>query len=822
MSGPGRARYRLLRAAAAGALFWERLWPRLWPLVGVAALFAAVALLDLLPTLAGWLHASVLAVFAVAAGIAAVYAAKGVGKVAEAAARHRLERDSGLAHRPLTALEDRLVAGAGDTAAERLWLAHRARIAAAARRLDVRLPAPNMARREPWGVRAGVVLALAAALVAGAGDAGPRFARAVAPQFGIAPSGPVSIDVWINPPAYTGVAPLFLDGTRRLADAEAGVAPTTVLAPQGSTLLAQVAGLGGRPELVVDERRQPFARIGDDDGGDGFRVETTLESGGRLAVRAGGRELVSWPLSVLRDQPPEAAFARPPAATPRALLRVAYRAADDYGVQDLVLTVRRTDGKPTPAGAEAERIIIPLAALSAPSISGSGVHDLTAHAWAGRRVLLALEARDGAGQTGASPVVDVVLPERAFQHPVAREIVAQRKRLFEPTAAVRAEVGAEVEILSSRPEHFAHDATVSLALGVAAARLARDRRDEAVASVREMLWETALRLEEGSVPIAERELRDARQRLWEALRADTDIAEIERLIDELRQALDKYLAALMAEMARRGEEMSPFDADGEMLRSEDLQDLIEMAREFARTGARDSARQLLGELQRILDGLRAGLDPGTREDLAEAQKLLGEMRKLTQRQQELLDQTFQRLRERRAEAARPGEVPQRAGDEAAASEQEALRRRLGELMLGLDEFVGEIPAPLQEAERSMNDAAGALGQGRLADAVPAQSDALEKLRQAQQSAAQSMAQRLGGMAMMFSGGGGGGGEDGADPFGRSPADGYRGFTGDRVNIPDRTDLERAHEILRELRRRAGERGRPRLELDYIERLLRQF
>jgi hypothetical protein len=36
------------------------------------------------------------------------------------------------------------------------------------------------------------------------------------------------------------------------------------------------------------------------------------------------------------------------------------------------------------------------------------------------------------------------------------------------------------------------------------------------------------------------------------------------------------------------------------------------------------------------------------------------------------------------------------------------------------------------------------------------------------------------------------------------------------------DLRRAHEIVRELRRRAGERSRPQFERDYIERLLRQF
>jgi hypothetical protein len=45
---------------------------------------------------------------------------------------------------------------------------------------------------------------------------------------------------------------------------------------------------------------------------------------------------------------------------------------------------------------------------------------------------------------------------------------------------------------------------------------------------------------------------------------------------------------------------------------------------------------------------------------------------------------------------------------------------------------------------------------------------------------------------------------------------------DNVQIPEEADLQRARQILDELRRRAGEFGRPEIERDYIDRLLRQF
>ena len=43
-----------------------------------------------------------------------------------------------------------------------------------------------------------------------------------------------------------------------------------------------------------------------------------------------------------------------------------------------------------------------------------------------------------------------------------------------------------------------------------------------------------------------------------------------------------------------------------------------------------------------------------------------------------------------------------------------------------------------------------------------------------------------------------------------------------IKMPDANDLARARDILQELRRRAGERGRPPQELDYIDRLLQRI
>ena len=60
-----------------------------------------------------------------------------------------------------------------------------------------------------------------------------------------------------------------------------------------------------------------------------------------------------------------------------------------------------------------------------------------------------------------------------------------------------------------------------------------------------------------------------------------------------------------------------------------------------------------------------------------------------------------------------------------------------------------------------------------------------------------------------------------DPLGR-PRRTEGPDLGTSVRVPDEIDTQRAREILEELRRRLSDPTRPRLELDYLERLLERF
>jgi len=129
---------------------------------------------------------------------------------------------------------------------------------------------------------------------------------------------------------------------------------------------------------------------------------------------------------------------------------------------------------------------------------------------------------------------------------------------------------------------------------------------------------------------------------------------------------------------------------------------------------------------------------------------------------------------------------------------------------------------LGSAGESMGEAEGSLGEGNADGAVDSQGRALEALRRGAQALANSMQQQGYGMGPGQPGNRAQGRADqGTDPLGR-PLRGRDYGDDTTVKVPGEIDVQRARRILEELRRRYGESFRPQLELDYIERLLKDF
>jgi uncharacterized protein (TIGR02302 family) len=819
----GGRRFTMRLRLAGLALLWERCWPPCWPALAALGTFLVLALFDILPNLPGLLHAAILiglgAAFAV--GLAVAF---GRAVIPNAfSALRRIERVSGLQHRPLQALADRPI-GQLDPAAAGLWEAHRRRMAAAAHPLRIGLPRAGFAARDPWGLRAVLTILLLLGAIDAGSDWRDRLVRSLRPDIaggsGIAAA---SLDIWVTPPEYTGLAPQFL---------RAGTAETLRI-PTGSKLLAQVHGGAAVPRLAIDGNSRDFDAVDKQN----FRAAATLTVGKQLAVTQAGTALGSWPIEIIPDNPPTVAFAKTPEGTTHAALRIDYRAGDDYGVESVKAVIRREGGNPR----ETIELDAPLPGLHLKEAQATSYHDLSPHPWAGLPVEIRLVATDALGQTGESEPVRMKLPERKFEHPVAQAIIDQRKELATDPGS-RLAVADTLGDLRERPQLYRDDTVAFLAMRLAEERLRLNDDANSIAEVQQLLWDTALRIEDGRMSLAEREMRRLQQELQDALAKNAPDEEIERLMKELQQALDRYLQALAENMARNPEQFQQPIDPSKVISSRDLQRMLERARDLARNGARDQARELLSQLQNMLENLRTAR-PGQmpQQGSSEAQQMMRNMRELMQRQQQLLDRSF-RAQQQQGQQGQQGRMGQRGqqqgqqqgGDQPdpngqlsdAAGQQEGLRRMLGEMMRRLGDGLGDIPEPLGRAERAMRDATEALQSRQPGEAIGPQTEALDQLQQAARDFAQQMQRRMQGQL------GNPNDEVGAtdgtprdrverDPLGRPLSNNGTYDQGD-VKIPDQNTLQKAREILDELRRRAGERSRPEIELDYIDRLLKRF
>jgi len=822
-------------ALARLSLAWEALWPALWPATGISGLFIVLALFDILPALPGWLHAVILFAFVVALGWAVVGAVRRFIWPALQDGRRRIEQASGLAHRPLTAVDDALAAGGASAAGAALWKLHQQRMAESARQLRVGVPEPGLARRDPLALRAGLAVLLVVAVVAGWSEPTHRLARAFLPSLGTVSTGPqIVLDVWITPPDYTGMPPLFPlrlaaqerkpDATTARAEgAPAGAAtavpagPPSLQVPTGSVLTVQIQGERDKPYLLLGDAKVELEPVD----ATYSRIVRNLTDSGRLAIVANDRTMGEWNVRIIPDNPPAIDFANDPAGTPQATLRVSYTASDDYGVAKARAEFRRTYERGEVVGKETHTVELPLPSLNARSVNETGFFDLAPHNWAGLPVILKLHATDALGQQGESREFRLTLPERVFTHPVARAIIEQRKRLANQPERRQSIVQALAEI-ASVPEAFAHDSVVFLALVTARSRLIYESGDDSAQPTIDLLWDTALRLEDGRLSIAERELRRIQQELMKALAEGKSDAELERLMQELQRAIARYMQALQEQMMRNPnaqQQVMEFDPRTmRLIQPGDLQRMLDQIRQLMQSGARQAAREMLARLQQMLEGMRS-MQVMRMRGGGQRNGTMQQLQQLIQRQQQLMERTFP--------FSQPGNRPQ--GGMPGPADQQALQRMLQQLrnmMQGMQpgnqpgQAPGQGPGQaLDRANQEMENAIRALQGNQPGDAVGAQGRALEQLRQAGRGMLQQMMERF----ARESGQRPGQQNRNAprrDPLGRETMGSDVETEG--VKIPDEGTVQRAREILDELRRRSGQIDRRQIELDYINRLLQRF
>jgi uncharacterized protein (TIGR02302 family) len=481
--------------------------------------------------------------------------------------------------------------------------------------------------------------------------------------------------------------------------------------------------------------------------------------------------------------------------------------------------------------------------------------DFGPHPYAGREVILTLEAKDVAGNIGHSKPVKLVLPQRQFEKPLARAVVEQRAKLLDDPRYAPL-VRRAIEALTLEPEGFIDDTSVYLGLRTALRGLERDTSRQGMKSVTDGMWELALRIEDGDLSDAEKALKNAQDKLAEALEKGAPDSEIDSLMQELREALSKYVEQL-TKNAQNEAPPEGLDQQNQQLSQKDLDQMMKNLDDMMKAGSRDQAQQMLSQLRDLLERLQSGqVSKEAGERGQKMQKKLDELGGLVGQQQRLMDDTF---RENRKPAqpggAMPGENGQQRqsqqggrqgqgmpgqqgqngqsgqkgqgqgqgeqggqgqrgqqGKRPLSQQQQALKEELEKLRRELDEL-GAKSDELNKARDAMENAQRALEQGDTETALGDQSEALDQMRQGAQKMSEGMQE--GGASRVGQNG------EQRDPLGRPQR--FQGpDAGNSVKVPDEIDMQRAREILEELRKRLAQPSRPTMELDYYERLLRRF
>lgn len=861
-------RVAMRRFSARAVLFAERLAPMLVLPLSVLAFFLCFAWFGIYRHIPDWLRWTSLfvLVFAFLASLLPLARLRWPG-IAEA--DRLLEERNGLPHQPVSVQDQK---PAIDTPfARALWKEHQARMAARIASLHAGLPKPDVTRQDPWALRSIPVLLLVTAFGFSFSNSAGSIADAFQERQETGRTDPgLRIDAWVTPPSYTGRAPVFLTNrdtttagglqiaqfsklTIRISGGESS--ENVAYQPAGSDTprplepLADAQGTAPQPGQNTPQPAPGMAR--------NYEMEIT-ESG---SVTVNGEK---WTFDVIADAPPRIAFEGMPRRSVNGALEIGFTASDDYGVSEAKALI-----EPLQAPGEGATPLFPppeyrldLPRRNSREIKGLTSRSLTEHPLAGKPVRITLIATDGRGQTGRSPSHEMILPGRNFSEPLAAAVAEERQVFALDTREMPRAIELN-EALAIRPEETVPDHSQYLLIRSALTRMKLARDEESFRDTAAYLWDIALGIEDGDLSIAEKRLRDAQTALDEALERNASDEEIAKLMEELHEAMQQFMNELAQRMQNAPMDNRNMQAQN-TLRQRDLRNMMDQIENLARSGNRDAARQMLSELQRMMNNLQAGRPQRggqQQQQNSEMRQQIDKLGEILQQQQRLMDETFrldQALRDRMQRGdPRPGENngqqqdqqqqgqqqqgeqngQQQSPDNMTAEQlrealkqlrerQDALGKQLGELQEGLKGLGMEPGENFGKAQQEMQGAGEALGEGQGEQAVEGQGNALNALRQGAQDMMNQMMQamRQGQGEGQQQGEGqdpgmlGQGNQNGRDPLGRSRNAQGPEFN-DSVRVPDEIDVQRARQILEAIREKLGNAPPGEIERRYLERLL---
>ena len=793
-------RYILVFALSYTSMLLERLWNRLWSVASLFLLFIALSLIDIPMIFGTFWHLFFLTIFVAALTITFLRAGFTFSLPTREEVERLMEKTGGLSHRPLETLNDSPANNLPKEAMS-LWQKHIQKTAKALEQINVYWPHPNVSAHDRWALRYAAVIFLVTGLVIAGGDATLRVQQALTPDIGsLLDKKTAALDLWITPPEYTHAATVFLSTSSQNIVSR----NDAVQVPKGSLLKLRLSGYNSSPKLRYAGKSYDMTEATPGN----FTFEMPLQKSGDLNLNSWFSRTGRWQIIVTPDTTPEIAILGTE-TTQRSAVRINYSAHDDHGIVKLTGVIKAPKSDTERPGNRNSRFNVPIASQSD---KASHVKDLTAHPWAGFQVTLTLKAEDGIGQKNFSAPYTFLLPERIFTNHLAQRIIEERKNLlWAKNILIRRAIAENLSEISSEVAFYKGDIVVFLSLSTAARRLIHNGSDETIENIQNLLWDVSLRLEDGGLSLAQRELRDALQKMSLSLN-DENIPkqQLQDILDDVQVKMRQYVQALADELQQRLRQrkklpvLSPALAQ-KFIKNIDLNKMLEQMRQMTQLNSREEMQKMADNLKNALDSIDIKKFDQMQEKQMQAMAALQNLEEIIHRQQALFDKT--------------NKTKNSADTEEQVKEQFIIRQKLGSVLRSLRETMGTIPDNFAKADQSMKLSGNALVKNLPKESLPHQKTALDELQKGLDGTvkqmAQSMQQSILSFGLMPNSGNYGAGYD---PLGRQSD----GISNDDIKIPSKKERRHVQKIIEELRRRSNDHNRTKAEHDYIDRLLNQF
>lgn len=512
------------------------------------------------------------------------------------------------------------------------------------------------------------------------------------------------LNAWITPPEYTGLSPIIIS-------TPAGARETTsnIAVPEGSTIKALLTESGGTPVLQMNDKSYDFEK----DSNGNYIISQTIEKGRTISISRGWKSLGYWYVDVTKDNPPKIAFTAQPTASERKTLQLSYEASDDFGIEHLYVVVAPVVQS---SAINLEPVKVSLLTPVLKDMKQTIFEDLTSNRFAGLPVTLQLLAKDGSGNVGVSEKISFKLPERHFYHPLAKALIEERKTLLvQDDKLAREEAISLMAGIARQPSAYRNDPTVMMALRSGAMRLFLNTETGIIPAVSELMWQAAIKIEDGEAGLAQEKLRKTLDNLVTAFDLNIEETEKQQLISRTQQELIQYMDKVADSTVKdaNAKDQETFIINQNMISPDDIKNMFQRLRSLSANGEREAAKQRLIELRQFLENIQTKPLMFSYEQKQTLQQF-SELKTLSDQQKDLLEDTY-----RTAQMGKNAEAFKRL-----ATAQQKLERKLTSII----DKIENAPESLMNSMQAMSDVVVLLEESDDRAALQNQALALNMLR----------------------------------------------------------------------------------------------